>query len=66
LEDRYDASVSERQELGRRKERTTNRVQRAASLISALSNEKVRPNSSYTIVNIVEFHKTRPIWHLWI
>ncbi|XP_036818628.1 dynein heavy chain 6, axonemal [Oncorhynchus mykiss] len=42
LEDRYDASVSERQELGRRKERTTNRVQRAASLISALSNEKDR------------------------
>ncbi|KAM9568107.1 dynein axonemal heavy chain 6-like [Salvelinus alpinus] len=42
LEDRYDASVSERHELGRRKERTTNRVQRAASLISALSNEKDR------------------------
>eukprot|EP00063_Salmo_salar_P092130 XP_014066965.1 PREDICTED: dynein heavy chain 14, axonemal isoform X3 [Salmo salar] len=42
LEDHYNASVSERQELGRRKERTTNRVQRAASLISALSNEKDR------------------------
>ncbi|XP_064811633.1 dynein axonemal heavy chain 6-like [Oncorhynchus masou masou] len=42
LEDRYDASVSERQDLGRRKERTMNRVQRAASLISAMSNEKDR------------------------
>uniref|UniRef100_A0A674A873 Dynein heavy chain coiled coil stalk domain-containing protein n=1 Tax=Salmo trutta TaxID=8032 RepID=A0A674A873_SALTR len=42
LEDHYNASVSERQELGTRKERTTNRVQRAASLISALSNEKDR------------------------
>ncbi|CAB1335557.1 unnamed protein product [Coregonus sp. 'balchen'] len=42
LEDLYNASVSGRQELGRRKELTTNRVQRAASLISALSNEKDR------------------------
>lgn len=46
LEQRYNDSVAEKAVLAARKELTTNRVERAAQLIAALSDEKVGANNS--------------------
>ncbi|XP_046903615.1 dynein axonemal heavy chain 6-like [Hypomesus transpacificus] len=51
LEDRFNASVSERKELGIRKELTTSRLLTAAALISALSKEKNRWEAAVAELN---------------